>query len=341
MSLPINYEKFLAPEKWQEIFANVPPKDLCNVMRTSRHIKSLASWPDLWSGMRVNMDMVKQNGLAKLYSIDRYQKITKMNFSASFFTMEELERVIIEVPGSPLENVNLSSNNLGKIPAHLMANTVSHLKTVDLRCTSLTTEQCSKMLEASLYSTTLVNINLDLVNLSEVDPELVANAVCRLQTVGFNLTDLTSQQCVKLMEKSLSSNTLVNMNLRKVNLSGVDPVLLANAVCRLQTVYLGRTDLTSQQCVQLLEKSLTSTTLVNMNLYGVNLSEVDPELLANAVCRLQTVDLGETRLTYQQCVKLMEKSVSSTTLVKVSLYGDDIDEVPTDLLARATVKFRL
>ena len=120
---------------------------------------------------------------------------------------------------------------LNGVPADLLARTVSHLRTVNL-----------------------------------------ASAVYRLQTVN-----LARTHCIKAQEASNSSNTLVNVNLHGVNRIGVPPVLLARAVFHLQTVNLAHTSLTTDQCVKVLESSITSNTLGSINLQAVNLSGVPAE----------------------------------------------------------------
>jgi len=325
----------LPTEKWQQVLENVSPIDLCNLMMTSSYMNSVASWPELWKGMKVNMGKVRDNGLVQLYTIDRFKKIIKMNFSRIKFTHEELDRLLNDMPSTPLDNVDFSRVNMSGVSADKLARAVSHLHTVNLGGTNLTTDQCVKVLEASISSTTLVNVNLVYVNLSGVPSEILARAVSRLHTVNLGLTNLTTDQCVKLLEASISSTTLVNVDLGDVNLSRVPSDILARAVSRLHTVKLRYTKLTAYQCIKLLESIISSTTLVNVNLAGINLSGVPSDILAMAVSRLHTVKLWYTKLTADQCIKLLEASISSTTLENVNLAGINLSGVPAEILARA------
>jgi len=88
----INFEKFLSPETWRQVLVNVPPVDLCSFTRTSRYMNSVASWPHLWAGMNVNMGKVLENGLAELFSIDRFKKVRKLDFMDRDVTLEQLRR---------------------------------------------------------------------------------------------------------------------------------------------------------------------------------------------------------------------------------------------------------
>merc|ERR1719319_802702 len=116
--------------------------------------------------MELNMGKVRDNGLALLYSIDRFKKVEKMNFSGVHFSSEQLEMVFHDIPASNLGDINLSRINLRQVPAELLANAVSHLQTVNLLYSGLSTEQCIQVLEVSLSSISLVEVNLSGVNLS-------------------------------------------------------------------------------------------------------------------------------------------------------------------------------
>jgi len=332
--MDVSYEKALPPEQWWQVLVNVSPGDLCSVMRTSSYMNSVASWPNLWAGMNFNMEKVREKGLAELYSIDRFKKVRKLNFRGEHFNFEQLQRVLHDIPASHFEDVNLEYVNFGQIPAELLANAVSHLKTVNLLHSLLTNEQCIQLLEVSLSSRNLVDVSLANVNLSGVPADLLARAVSRLQAVNLCSTRLTTEQCVQVLEVSLSSRSLVDVNLANVNLSGVPSDLLSGAVSRLQIVNLCYTHCTTEQCIQVLEASLSSRSLVDVNLANVNLSGVPADLLARAVSRLKTVNLYFTHLTIKQCIQVLEVSLFSRSLVDLNLADVNLSGVPADIIAR-------
>ena len=132
----------------------------------------------------------------------------------------------------------------------------------------------------------LTDLGLSFVNLSGVPADILAMAVGRLKTVDLSNTQLTTNQCVKVLETIFSSATLTDLGLSFVNLSGVPADILAMAVGRLKTVRLSYTKLTTNQCVKVLE-TIPSTRLTNLYLYGIDLSGVPADLLAKNVGRLK------------------------------------------------------
>merc|ERR1719186_1130247 len=162
-------------------------------------------------------------------------------------TSDRIHNLLKQIPQSPLEQVDLSNNDMDRVPAEELAKGVSHLKAVNLKRTWLTTIQSSKVLEASISADFLEKVNLASVDLSRVPASLLARAVCRPQRVDLAGTRLTEQQSTAMLEASLTSNTLVEVSLASVDLSRVPASLLAKAVCRLQRVDLAGTRLTAQQ----------------------------------------------------------------------------------------------
>lgn len=257
----MNYETIVPRELWQQILVNVSPGDLCNVASTSKHMNDMACWTKLWQDMEVNKEKLRMEGLATLYSIERFKNTKRLNLENTTFTPGEIKRIVSDIPASQVENVNFSGTNLSKVPARMLARAISHLQTVNLQSTNLTTNQQNKILRVSLSSPKLINVNLYNIDLSKVPAELLAKAVARLETAILGSTRLTTNQCTKLLKLSLSSTTLINVNLCTLNLAGVPGDLLAKAISRLEIANLLRTHLTTEQRIRVCEATRYSTTL--------------------------------------------------------------------------------
>ena len=185
-----------------------------------------------------------------------------------------------------LANLNLRWINLSGVLADILAMAVSHLKIVRLTFIQLTTNQSVKVLDIIPSSATLTNLDLWGNNLVGVPAAILAMAVGRLKTVNLESTQLTINQSVKVLDIIPSSATLNNLDLWGNNLSAVPADILAMVVGRLETVNLSYTQLTTNQCVKVLE-SIPPTRLTNLYLYGIDLSGVPADLLAKNVGRLK------------------------------------------------------
>jgi len=206
---------------------------------------------------------------------------------------------------------------------------------LDMSVSWLTAGQCTSLVQETLL-TNLQNLNLYGVDLSLVDSQLLAKAVARLCQVNLGWTRLTSDHTLELCNEILNSETLVDMNLFRVDLSDVPSYLLALAVSRVKTVKLTNTQLGTDQLVALLEQLMCpESRLQNLNLTGLNLSFVDPEFLAVALAGLVSFTLWGAKLTRTQCSRILEKMVDSTSLTSANLDSQDLSSVDGEVLGLA------
>lgn len=297
---------------------------------------------------------VKRDGLIEVFTINRFENIKELDFSHARATSERKKNLLKQIPQTPLEEVNFRGNRMSGVPAEVLAEGVAHLKTVDLSWTWLTTTQSIKVLEASIETDSLEKMSLRGVLLlpvydtflhrafgylpGGVPATLLARAIGRLQSIDLKLACLSRQQCVSILEESLNSTTLVEVNLACTYLDRVPASLLARAVSRLQSVKLKHTFLTTEQLTELLQASLSSKTLVEVSLAETNLTGVPTELLASAVGRLQKVNLSctwntRTHMTGDQYIAVGQAVLSSTSLRQADLRSSRIREnLPAPLL---------
>ena len=199
--------------------------DLRNVVLASRQMNSLASWPDLWASMKVNMGKLRQNGLAQLYNINRFNRIKRMDFVDVDLAAGDLERLFEDVPKSSLENMTIIWAQFGEVSAEALAKVVEHLQTLTVKRPPMinTTTEAFIKLENVLQSTKgVVNLDLSPVPLRRVPGVLLASIIRKLSSVDMGSTYLTTNQWHQVLKASLSSTTLVDVNLAEVNLSRIE-----------------------------------------------------------------------------------------------------------------------
>jgi len=167
------------------------------------------------------------------------------------------------------------------------------------------------------------------VNLSEVTDDVLSQAVGGLQEVFLESLDrhITTEQLTDLCRTIRTSRSLVDVGLSGFDLSEVPVDVLSQAVGGLQKVYLGGTDLTTEQITDLCRTVRSSRSLVDVGMYCVDLSEVPVDVLSQAVGGLQKVWLERTDLTTEQITAICRTIRTSKSLVGVTLRGVDLTEV--------------
>lgn len=278
-------------------------------------------------------------------------RLKKINLGETWLTTEHCVFLLTQtISSANLTDLRLSRVDLAEVPASLLGEAVQRLEKVDLEATNLvTSELLLAVLRSVNASTTLRCLSLFIhckvqqsrLVYQDVPPEVLAQAVSRLHKANLAFNKLSNDQCKAILTQSLKTLTLTNINLQDINLSKISPDLLAPAIARLRKVDLSSTKLTKEQCKALLNKCATSTTLKNMRLgMNNNISVVDPDTLARAVCRLDNVDICNNSLTTDQCTALLQQMVTSPTLQVVNLKLNLLSDVPVHLLAEALSRLK-
>jgi len=130
-----------------------------------------------------------------------------------------------------------------------------------------------------------------------------------------------------------SYNWKLNLNLTFVNVSSVDPLVLAKAVAQSEEVDLRHCDLTPIQGKTIFAAVHTALRLRKLSIGYNDLSSVSPEEMGRGVNLLETVDKRFTRLTAAQISSIMEQSMVKTRLKMLNVLGSE--QVDKGLVARA------
>ena len=123
------------------------------------------------------------------------------------------------------------------------------------------------------------------VNMSSVNGGLLASLVYRLEELGMETAELTSQQVEEIMTAIGAGGCLVKLKKLDIqfnNMSTVDAGLLANAVNSLEEVYMYETDLKEEQMEAIMKQRLVKTSLRRLDM-GIHRDlGLDMDLLARA-----------------------------------------------------------
>jgi len=323
-------------EIWELILGKLSLRDLCRVISTSRHLNFLASHPSMWANMGVSKWKIQQERLATLFSINRFTRTRMINLLRIDFTTEELENMFEVLLLSRVEELDLREVDLSHVNPDLLARTISRLCKASLKFNSLTTEQMTAILTSSLQSQTLENLVLQNIELSTVDPDLLAKAVGHLKTVDLTNISVNNNVLTAILEESLSSTTLTSLNLCGNDISRVDSQLLARSISRLGKVDLTDTKLSTTQWEAILASCTGSNKLQEIVMEGTDLSLISAPILARAICSLPTADLSNTQLTTDQCSTILAASLeASSKLKEINLQLMTLSEVSPELMARA------
>merc|ERR1719319_1166352 len=138
------------------------------------------------------------------------------------------------------------------------------------------------LFQAVMNHSRLKKLDLGLNNLPNVNPELFARALTKLEDVNLFATHINIAKAQALFKAMVQNSQLKKLDLQFNNLSTVDPVVLATAVMKLETVDLRYTKLNTKQVTSILKHVLEDTNIKNLWLDDYVTVDVDIDVFTNA-----------------------------------------------------------
>jgi len=329
------------------VTGHLPNGDLSNLMETSKTLRSASL--NVWSRranssqitLRPNKAKIEAEGIQEMLKIPRYAAVRKLDMSRMNMNLKSWEDLFSCIPKSNIEVLNIGKNKLTKVSAPLLAKAISSVRVANLDGTFLCPGQAMHVLKASIQSNTLEELNLRYNDLSDVPESILARSMSRLKSVNLAYTELRNEQITEMLEGCLQSTSLESLNLCENDLMDVSPKLLAQTIGKLQAVNLDAACLVTEQIVEILQTSLNSKTLENLNIRFNDLSNIPSPILAQAVSSIKNVNVSFSDLSAQQVEAILTKSLDSKILQNLELSGVELNEIPATLLAKAVSRLKI
>ena len=242
----------LPPEVLEKIFGKLPIVDKCNVVLTSRRWRKVGSSPTLWSLMVENKKKMRIHGLSELLNIRRFEKQQRLDISNFDLNSMNWRKLMTDICNSKIKLLDVSCNDLTILDDKLNC-IIPQLIKLNLSKTWIYPDQIESILHNIISSHTMKELDLHYLDLTEVKPDLLAEAVSILNKINLKDTLLPIDWCIEVMEKCLESSNLQHVNFEGVDLSEVPCDLLAQFVAKLHSVNLQDTNLTLEQRSELMK----------------------------------------------------------------------------------------
>ena len=297
---------WLPAEMLERVFRMLPPRDLRTVVLVCRRWKEVAEKPFLWSWVSLAVDTTNLAHMPGLLR-GRLLRVTEMRARVA---SEELLHTVASHPA--LRALDISDTPLPRIDADLLASSITgRLTKLVIWETHLTTDQAEALLTRLAITHQLRSLDISYNDLSEVEPQLLARAVVELEELRLSGTSLTSEQSEALFYAlNEADNWLDCLHISYCNLSTIDPAHLTKVLLRLQEVSVMYSSLTPLQLDSLFLSIIHGSSLVTVDLSYNDLSSVDPEILAEAINKLESVTMNRTCVTCDQVKMTKEENIT-------------------------------
>merc|ERR1719318_1990848 len=166
----------------------------------------------------------------------------------------------------------------------------------------------SKIFKAVWQNQALESLNIYQYNIHCINPEVISSLPVELKRLVMNDTGLSEDQTQALFSGIASNGTLTDFALVLIDLSGVEPDSMAKALAKLRRVSITECDIDCEQVESVLKMIAKKCNLRELMLTGsedepLDLTEVNPDILALAVNKLERFDLSNAVLTNEQADK--------------------------------------
>ncbi|XP_063068377.1 NACHT, LRR and PYD domains-containing protein 3-like [Engraulis encrasicolus] len=249
--------------------------------------------------------------------------------------------------GSSLKQLDLSWNNLPDTGVTFLSaalgNPLCQLEVLKLEYCGLTEESCSSLASVLSTGSSLRQLELsDCLQDSGVSllSAAIGNPCCQLERLKLEYCGLTEESC-----SSLASVLSTGSSLRQLELSdclqdsGVSllSAAIGNPCCQLERLKLFSCYLTDKGCSSLASALSSGSSLkeLNLNCNGVLDSGVTilSAALKNPLCQLERLSLRKCNLTEESCGTLASALSSGSSLRRLDLGGNDLQESDVECLS--------
>ena len=233
-----NINTTLPDEMLARIFLHLAARHLPRVAEVCTRWQQVLDTPGFWSWVVFRVSRSNLASMPERLDCRRLQGVRKLEVEAGWqngacgvaWRVEVSEKLLQAVAGHPgLRELDMSGTDLSRVEPELLASTLSKMEEVNLWYTELTPRQASIFCQVLKDNTHLKSLQLGDVDLSRVEPELLAGAVAKLEEVNLSNTSLTNLQARALCQVLKENSHLKMMDLRGNKLSGVEAGLMEDS----------------------------------------------------------------------------------------------------------------
>ena len=226
--------------------------------------------------------------------------------------------------------------NLNDVDSDILSTGFSKLSSLSLSDVLLSDSHWTSILKLASLSSLI----LRMINMTTLDAELLARSLSSCSRLSLDYVALNHQQWLALLESILSTNKNRQFRISSVDLSKIPSSLLASVTTRCDSVDLSFSTLTPHQITDMLKSAISSKTLGNLQLTGVDLSSVPESILARALTNMTRASLGKTKLTASQVTSLLVANLGKSRLRHLNLSQCRLGGVDSEVVALSLSRLR-
>jgi len=314
-------------------------RDLTRFSLTNARISVLCSDPGLWSRYEVKEKKILSDitGFVENRRFKKLQSFTLRAVKTLLLPIAELSLLFSYFHSNHhLRYVKFVNIDISCVPGFPFSRGLSHVASLHLQRTNLTTEQTVALLRVVMMGQQVLDLSNN--NLQHVPASVLSGAFSRVKDLDLSLTDLKPNQIKEIL---MNLPLTERLNLSDLDIKEVNPSLLATVTPNLCALTLNDTQMTDSQKEVLFAALASQEQPVGelIDVSGVSLASLDPTLLLKGLKRTRIVNLQNTWLSQQQ-LNAIFSSLESCAIEELNLSSNNCSEMRTDELLAAAVSLK-
>jgi len=323
----------LPSEMLRKILQELTFEDLMNVMLVSRYWSTLGGDPVMWRKYSCFIndpaDIVEKLRIPRLAQLEEVTLIEGGKYSDCHIEF---------LTDTSVRTVWLSRTDMTDVSPDTLAIFFNHCESIlfEEDVLNLTDDQNLKIIELMSKKTSLKNFTVP-PDVKYVPADTLAMALSKIEDVIFN--NPTPTQMISLFTMMSKSSKVLHLHLltdgkdNLIDLSSLPNSVFGLAISSLKTL----TATLDQDKLTSLMLSITreETNITSLNLCESDLSQVQAEILARGLARVEDVEIIRVQMDSKQLLELCREMAKDYSVVKHMHLQQDLTGVPADLLVKA------
>ena len=314
----------------------------CDTYDLHQILKSIESLPKIkiiWGLAHKNLSYIESNLLSRV--INKVEEIdwcfhTRMTSTQAQLIIEEMANK------TKIKELQMVNKYLLDIQADALGSAVNNVEAVYMSDTNhghiFSPAQVSGISNAMSKGTNMKNLMLRDIDISQVEPTIMALAISKLKELmiwkSFRppiQSDLSEPQCKALFSALSKKTNLKRLVMTTEHLKQVEPTIFAKALNHLEevSVYDRVTDLQAQLFFSIMAEK---TSIQKFRIFNNNLSTIRSQIMAKGIIHLEELIMVGCSLTSEQTLSIFLSIKEGNKLKKLNLSHSNLSSIDKELL---------
>eukprot|EP00092_Neocalanus_flemingeri_P020148 GFUD01021812.1.p1 GENE.GFUD01021812.1~~GFUD01021812.1.p1 ORF type:complete len:794 (-),score=153.72 GFUD01021812.1:126-2345(-) len=267
-------------------------------------------------------------------------KLEIVNFKYSKVAKNDLIIIVSLIPFSQsLKSINLSSMDISNISPRMLQEAAKSLENLQVNHSRLNADQCKSLINGMKNNHKMTSLGLGgQQSLKLLSVEMLASLISQnMKSLDLSETNLNPCQLEAILKQISRLPTMSNLYLKRSNFTKVDTEILAEALSNIEDLGLMQTEFGKGQVDVLFKQILHKQKTKEINLYEVNLKDVDKNLFAETLKTVKVVVLSFTIITFDQMTSLLIAISKGSKVRTLYMNQDLMCKVEAHLLCAAII----